>query len=228
MRLRAVVFDFDGVIIDTESTVLASWREEYERHGHELDLVTWLDLVGTETDLWAPYDVLNALVGPGFDRASCHRRRHQREQELVLELSVRAGVLEWLDEAARLGLPTAIASSSPHTWVEPHLARLGLTEAFATVCCREDVASAKPNPDLYLLACARLGVRPAEAVAVEDSPHGVHAAKAAGLFAVAVPNPVTEGQPFGQADIRLASLADATLADLDRRLPHQDPAPDSP
>ncbi len=157
---------------------------------------------------------LAELVGDAFDLPSCRERRRRREMELVSAQPVLPGVRDWLDAARPSGLRTGVASSSPRSWVEPHLERLGLRPLFDTVCTRDDVTTAKPAPDLYLLAADRMGVEPQRCVAVEDSVTGVRAAMAAGCVTVHVPNPVTARQPQADCHYRLASLADLTLSEV--------------
>ena len=190
--VRAVLFDFDGTLLDTESTVLASWEAEYAHHGHVLDRADWLRSVGTDGRDW--YEALAALVGATFDRADAHRRRRAHEMSLVGALQVREGVADCLDQARGHGLRLAVVSSSPASWVVGHLERLGLLPLFEVVVTREDAERAKPHPDLYLVALDRLGLSPDEALVVEDSANGVAAAVAAGLRVVAVPNAVTAAQ----------------------------------
>jgi HAD superfamily hydrolase (TIGR01509 family) len=146
-------------------------------------------------------------------------RRRSRRDELLARETVRPGVTEWLDEASAIGLGLAIASSSPRLWVEPHLERLGLRERFAHVVCFGPGIAGKPAPDTYLAACRALGVEPGRALAIEDSPHGVSAAKAAGLRCVAVPHAITEQLDLSHADVRLRSLSETTLGEVLAHLP---------
>lgn len=217
MRLEAVVFDFDGTILDTESSELTAWLEEYERHGVPFDRAGWLAAIGGSGGAVDPTVALAEAAGAGFDRAAVRARQRRRWLELVGEAELLAGVEQRLDEAAELGLRLAVASSSGRRWVEPHLDRLGLLDRFEVVCSRDDVAAVKPDPELYLLACARLGVEPGAAVAIEDSANGVRAANAAGLFTVAVPNPVTADQDHAHADLQVAALTELSLRELAAR-----------
>jgi len=126
------------------------------------------------------------------------------------------GVVAALDEARRLGLRLGMASSSSRAWVSGHLTRLGLLDYFEVLRCAEDVEAVKPDPALYRAALEGLGLAPHEAIAIEDSAHGVLAAKRAGLYCVAVPNVVTRGLDFSQADRVLKSLDEVPLAELVR------------
>ena len=217
MALRGLLFDFDGLIVDTETPSRASWQELYREHGHELPLDRWATLVGTVGG-WDPFETLEELVGP-VDRVALRERRLARELELGEIEELRPGVLEYLEEAQRRGLATAIVSSSSNWWIDRHLGRLERAEHFdAIVAANGDEERAKPRPTLYLEALDRLGLGAEEAVAFEDSPNGVRAAKAAGLFCVAVPNGVTATLALDEADLVVASLAELPFASLVERL----------
>ena len=218
MTLEAVVFDFDGTILDTESSELTAWLEEYARYGVPFDRVAWLASIGGSGGELDPAAELARVVGGSFDAAATRSRQRRRWLELVGEAELLAGVEERLDEGDELGLKLAVATSSSVRWAGEHLRRLGLLDRFAAVCTRDDVERVKPDPEVYLLACERLGVAPANALAIEDSANGVRAANAAGLFTVAVPNPVTAGQDHGHADLRVRSLTELSLRDLVARL----------
>jgi beta-phosphoglucomutase-like phosphatase (HAD superfamily) len=127
-------------------------------------------------------------------------------------------VVERIDEAKALGLMVGLASSSTLDWVRGHLARLGILERFDCLRCRDDVANVKPEPDLYVAVLDCLGVRASEAIAIEDSPNGVTAAKRAGMRCIAIPNSITARLDLSQADVLLASLADITLPELLRKV----------
>ena len=214
--IEAVVFDFDGLILDTEMPSYLSWAEVFRSVG----------LDHTEDDHVT-------TIGSNFDRMEQLRQRatgtlppddelraikDKRHRELLSGMEILPGVRDWLDEADRLGLGLAIASSSPSSWVLEHLDAYGLTPRFAHVVCCENGIERKPAPDSYRIACERLGVAPASALAVEDSANGVAAAKAAGLWCVAVPNALTKRLDFSAADVRVASLADISLAEVCDRL----------
>ena len=206
--MTALLLDFDGTLLDSETSHLQSWEEAYTRHGHVLDRAAWIAGVGGHGI--DPQGALQALVGGAFDPAL----RRARELELVHALAPRSGVAELFAAAAATGCRLAVVSSSPRSWVTGHLDRLGLLPSLELVVTREDAERAKPHPDLYLTALRRLGLAAAQAVAVEDSANGVAAARAAGLRVVAVPGPVTEGQDLGAADVRVASLLDLDLVAL--------------
>jgi HAD superfamily hydrolase (TIGR01509 family) len=214
--IQAVVFDFDGLILDTEVPEFMSWREIYQAHGANLPLSAWERSIGSmDLNLFDPYAYLEAQLGRPVDRAEIRAKRRPRFAELVAAQSVLPGVEDYLAGARRLGLKVGLASSSSRAWVTGHLARFGLNGAtFDCLCCGDEVKRTKPDPELYLAVLGALAVRGDQAVALEDSPNGVAAAKAAGLYCVAVPNMVTRRLAFDQADLRLNSLADMPLERL--------------
>lgn len=212
MALRALIFDFDGLIVDTEASSLAFVQEAYRRHGFELPSEQWRRCVGTTVD---PYGHLQRLVGPEVDLTAMRQEQAVRHRAAVAELGPRPGVVEMVTAAAARGLRLAVASSASRRWVEEHLQRIGTLDAFHAVRCRDDVRRTKPAPDVYLAALDVLSIRASEAVAFEDSPHGVQAAKAAGIYAVAVPNGVTRDWPFDHADRVIDSLRGVTVQTVD-------------
>lgn len=218
MSVVAVVFDFDGLLMDTESTSLATWQREWRHHGLELNLATfWVNHGGDVTE--DRYRQLAAAVGSSFDHGASHARRTAHRNELNRRLGLRPGLEAWLAEGSQAGLRLAVASSSPADWVRPLLTGIGKEECFEVYACGDEVALPKPSPQVYLLALERLGVKAAEAVAVEDSPHGAAAAKAAGMRCIAIPNSHSAVDAFGAADLVLESAADLSLIQALAALP---------
>jgi HAD superfamily hydrolase (TIGR01509 family) len=214
--IRAVIFDFDGLILETETPEYQSWQEVYQQYGCELSIEWWLSGLGLGWGSSDPYQALEVLVGHPLDRDAIRQTRRARHQALLLECPIQPGVVAYLQAAAQMGLQVGIASSSPRAWIVPHLQRLGLAESFPRISCADDVQCTKPAPEVYQASLVLLGIPPEEAIALEDSPNGVAAATAAGIFCVAVPNPLTRHLPFAEANLRLASLADLPLADVMR------------
>ncbi|MFK3982278.1 HAD family hydrolase [Micromonospora sp. NPDC050397] len=209
----AVVFDFDGLLMDTESTLVEGWRAEWAYHGLSLDLDGfWPDHGGNLTE--HRLDQLAALVGPSFDRATSHARFSAHRRRMHVSMDFRPGIRDWLREARQMGLACAIASSSRSLWVSGHLARVGAVELFDVVATGDEVAAHKPDPGVYLLALDRLGVEAHRAVAVEDTPHGITAATVAGMVTVGIPNPYVDINRLDHADLALASAADLPLAEV--------------
>lgn len=214
--IQALVFDFDGLIVDTEWPEFQAWQELYLEYQVELALETWLPCVGTgaTTEVFDPHTYLESLLGSALDREAIGERCRLRNRVLIEGQPVLPGVEALLHEAHGRGLGLAVASSSPRTWVDGHLRRLGLLKYFDTLACGDEVAYTKPYPDLYLAALAQLSVSASQAIAFEDSLNGMRAAQRAGIFCVVVPNPLTQHLVFEPLDLRLASLADATLDEL--------------
>jgi HAD superfamily hydrolase (TIGR01509 family) len=216
--IRALVLDFDGLILDTETPLRLSWEEIYREAGLAVSPVEWAAFLGTAADPPAAYDLMERHLGRSVDREALRLRCLTRENELLAKEVPLPGVRDVLDEAGRMRLLLAVASSSERAWVEGHLARFALRDRFDAVVCAEDVDHTKPFPDLYVEALRRLGVAPVDAIAFEDSAHGVRAAKDAGLFCVAVPNRVTRHLEFPDADLIMASLDERPLGELIREV----------
>jgi HAD superfamily hydrolase (TIGR01509 family) len=216
--IDAVVFDFDGLVLDTETSVYAAWSEAFDAHGcGPLTLEEWSAEVGTAGVLDMVAMMQSRATQP-VDVDAMHTTRRARRDALLEREQLMPGVERWLDDAREANLGIAIASSSPHEWVHGHLTRLGVRDRFGHLSCRDEIVPAKPAPDVYVRACDALGVEPRHALAVEDSPNGVTAAKTAGLRCIAVPNRVTAALDFSGADLVVTSLADLTLASALERL----------
>ena len=215
--IRALVFDFDGLILDTEEPVYRSWLEVYRAHGEELPFERWIQIVGSTTAGFHPQHHLEERLGRPLTKEVLERRIGRRT-EMILAQAVLPGVVQRLEEAREMGLGLGVASSSTGDWVRGHLERLGILDRFDCLRCRDDVEHAKPEPDLYIAVLNCLGVTAAEAIAIEDSPNGVAAAKRAGMRCVAIPNSITEQLDLSQADLVLGSLADVTVREIVERL----------
>ncbi len=215
--IRALVFDFDGLILETEVPIFQSWLELFQEYGLDLPFELWAQNIGTADELFDPVSILSEHVGPQVDLSEAFQRRHSRELELIGDLPL-PGVIDTLNEARALGLKIGLASSSSCRWVEGQLSRLGLRHFFEVVQASDDVERTKPDPELFSSTVELLGVQPEQAIAFEDSPNGILAAKRAGLYCVAVPNDLTRQTDISQADLVLDSLADLPLRDLIRRI----------
>ena len=214
MNLQALVFDFDGLILDTEWSAFSTAAEVWSEHGIELDLAVWQDIVGTAEHVhWS--EMLEADLGRPVDRDTVIPARQAQHHAEVEAMDLLPGAEDLIRAASIAGLALAVASSSPLDWVGGHLERRGLIGSFDAVVCRDHVTMTKPDPALYTAAVDAVGVAPAHAVALEDSHHGTVAARAAGLACVAVPNRVTAGQDFGAARLVVDSLERLTIPLLD-------------
>jgi HAD superfamily hydrolase (TIGR01509 family) len=210
-EVPAIVFDFDGLLMDTETTMVASWQAEWEYHGLELDLNGFWPGHGGDISE-ERYAILAAAVGAGFDRTASHARRLAHRERMHADLDFRPGIIDWIADARELGVGVAIASSSPRAWVLGHLERVGAVALFDHIVTGDEVTTHKPDPAIYELALQRLGVP--WAIAVEDTPHGIAAAQAAGMYAVAVPNPFVTPAAVQAADLVLTSADDLLLTEL--------------
>jgi HAD superfamily hydrolase (TIGR01509 family) len=211
MPIQALIFDFDGLILDTESTEYQSWQELFADHGCRLSLDLWVDCIGRPRGYFDFYTHLKEMKGTATDREQIRIQRHTRVRELNLLQPIQPGVVNYLQDARQLGLKIGLASSSSRVWVHGHLERLALYQYFTVTKCVEDTGTHKPDPGPYLAALDALNVLPSEAVAFEDSPNGIASAKAAGILCVAVPNPMTQLLQLDHADYRLDSFASMPL-----------------
>lgn len=213
--MQALIFDFDGLILDTEVPDFQSWQEVYRQHGVALPLEKWASILGgTAASDFDPYDYLEELVGGAVDRQAIWIERRKRDVELISEQPMLPGVESYLHDARRIGLKLGVASSSPESWVAGHLKCLGIFEKFDVIKTADDVTHTKPEPELFLAVLEALNVPPDQAIVFEDSPNGVLGAKRAGIFTVAVPNLLTAQLDLSQADLVLGSLADLSLEEL--------------
>jgi HAD superfamily hydrolase (TIGR01509 family) len=208
-RFRAVIFDMDGLLLDTETLWHAAEADLFRRHGGEF---TWHDkmaVIGTSYDFTSNYFA---------DRLDLPRERGPELVSEMLELmhervrrqvDARPGAVELVAGLRALdGVMLGLASNSPRYLVDDALATAGMTDSFDTIVTSDDVEHAKPAPDIYLLACERLGVAPADALALEDSASGIASARAAGLTVIGVPQ-------FAETD---ASAADRVVDSLEELL----------
>ena len=213
-----LIFDFDGLILDTETVSYQAWSEIYESYGQTLPLEKWALCVGTSHDAFDVFKYLESQAGRSLDRGEIYGRQQRRVAELLAPMSPRPGVVEYLEEAHKLRIALALASSSHQEWIMGHLSRFGLADMFHSIRCANDVEKVKPDPELYQLTLQTMGVSPDRALAFEDSPHGISSAKAAGVYCVAVPNSVTRHFSIGHADERIESMADISLTELLHRV----------
>ena len=215
--IKALIFDFDGLILDTESPEAVAWTQIYAEHGFEFPLDEWGTIIGgSGSSNFDAAEHLSLLSQGRLDSASMRTVHRSNSNAQTLAQPILPGVLDYIQSAKRLGLKLAIASSSAHSWVDMHTKRLGIFNDFDKVICSDDVGvgRTKPNPDLYLLALEQLQVQKNEAIVFEDSPNGVKAAKRAGIFVVAVPNPITSKLNIENANLTMNALSDLSLPEL--------------
>ncbi len=212
MAFSAVLFDFDGVLVDTEWAIYDAWHRTFARHGHPLPLETYNRCIGSDFETWSPKSHLEDLTGKSFD---WHDLDSRRQEAIRHDLSGRGpmpGVVEILEKLSSSRTPRAVVSSSSHHWVDGWLEKLALAASFDQIVCRGDAPKIKPAPDLYLEAARRLGVPSRDCLVIEDSLNGMHAAKAAGMPVWIVPNRVTACMDFSFADAVFPSLEEVAAA----------------
>ena len=212
--MKAILFDFDGTILDTEYPEYVAWRTVYDSYGCTLPMDKWTDCIGRGAATFDPYAELEMQCGRPMDREAVRTVRRAHFGELMREMPLLPGIEALLIEARESGLLCAIVSSSPRDWITRFLPQYGIEPYFHCYCTGNEVANTKPDPDLYLLALERLQVSPADVIAIEDSPNGVRAARQAGIFCVAVPNQITRDLSFDHAPHVFPSLDGVTLAHL--------------
>lgn len=211
---RALLFDFDGLIADTESAIYEGWAGVYEKHGEELSLAEYVQCVGSTFGQFDPMAELERRLGRALEWAPLLAAKDEVIRAGHLGLAPLPGVAEVLAAAAAAGVPCAVASSSSADWVRPWLATFGLSDAFQAIWTRDRVREAKPSPELFLGAAAELGLPPGQCLVLEDSRNGLRAAQRAGSPCIIVPSPVTRGSDFSGARRVLPSLAGITLDEL--------------
>ena len=213
--MRALIFDFDGLILDTEMPDYLSWQKVYQSYGVDLPMELWCTIVGGDAESdFEPHEYLESLIQSQVDREQIWVSRRKSYLEHLESLPILPGVQQLLADAKQYGLKLAVASSSPENWVTGHLSRLGLIDYFDAIVTADDVKVTKPDPALFLLAAEKVGASQDEVIVIEDSSNGVKGAKRAGMFVVVVPNEVTRQTDLSLADLRLESLADVGLMGL--------------
>ena len=213
--IAAVVFDFDGTIIDTETPVYESWRDIFVHAGVEpIDFEVWAAQIGmADADALDTRAVLCERLGVEQVPDELESMRRTLIEEMLHAQPVRDGVVDFLDLAEAFGIRLAIGSSSPTSWVDSNLRRVGLRDRFEILSCADPGTPGKPDPTVYLEACRALGASPDASLAIEDSSNGVTAAIAAGMACIAAPGPITVGADFSHATVSVASLTALDPAD---------------
>lgn len=209
----AVVFDFDGTIFDSETPIYQASAAALAEMGLTLTVPGWATVVGHGED--DSYRAMCAAVGTVFDREEFDARYDRQDRSWRDTLPPLPGVVRLTDELLTAGIPLAIASSSPSSWVEHHLDRLGLRDRFPVIATRDVVdGRTKPDPASYRYAVEHLGARPERSVAIEDSAPGIASAVGAGLRVVAVPSHITQHTDLSAAHRSVPTLESLSVADL--------------
>jgi len=212
--VKAVIFDFDGLVVDTETPAFSAWSEIYQEFGAELLLSDWVQCVGSGYGRFDPVKNLEEITGMSLQGEELIFKKERIKSGICLNQPLLPGVKNIILDASSLNLPISIASSSPRSWIDLHADRTGILPFVSVICTREDVDKIKPAPDLYLLAAERLQISPNDCVVFEDSQNGVTAALAAGMRVVAIPNSITKGSDFSAAHLVVESATDCNLCDI--------------
>ncbi|WP_423410719.1 HAD family hydrolase [Heyndrickxia sp. MSNUG] len=218
--MKAIIFDFDGLIIDTETAWYEAFKESLNFYQAELPLEEFAKCIGTDDTVL--YEYFRKQLGESCNTEEIKSRAYKIHKEKMAAVQAREGVKEYLQEAKRSGYKIALASSSSREWVTHFLGELSLLSYFEVIVTRDDVEKVKPAPDLYLKALNDLNIMAGEAIVFEDSLNGLNAAVAAGLKCVIVPNQVTETLNFEKHALRLKSMAEKSLVDVIRHIEEQD------
>ncbi|KYD10001.1 HAD family hydrolase [Heyndrickxia sporothermodurans] len=214
--IKAIIFDFDGLILDTETIWYESYKETMKSYKCDLPLEQFSKCIGSDDT--ALYAYFKEQLGDDCDIQEIEDAAKTFYEKKMTAPVARAGVKEYLEDAKKLGYKISLATSSSKMWVTNYLSQLNLLHYFDILITKDDVDKVKPAPDLYLKAVDSLNINPSEAIAFEDSLNGLQAALAAGLKCVIVPNPVTEHLAFENHHLRLQSMADMSLSEVIRKV----------
>lgn len=216
MVIKGYIFDFDGLIIDTEMPGCTAWAELFQQYGYTFTADDWKKAIGTGPSAYDPARHLHNLTNGEVDPQAANKVTLNRARELIEMQPILPGVLDFLRKTEKMKLPMAVASSSNRAWVEGYLEKLKLRQFFTTVCTSDDVKAVKPDPELFLLAASRLTLDPSEVIVFEDSPNGVKSAKAAGMVCIAIPNEITTDMDLSLADRIVSSFIELDPVELIR------------
>lgn len=211
--IKAVIFDFDGLILDTETAWFESYREVLkEDHQFDLKIEDFVQCVGSDDTVLFSY--LKENLSSSFQVEDIRGRAKNLHTLKIKEAKALAGVEQCLVDAKRKGLQIALATSSTREWVVNHLTNLNLLSYFDYLITQDDVDRIKPAPDLFLKAIEVLEIQPTEGLVFEDSLNGLIAAQKAQLKTIIIPNPVTKALPFENYHLKLSSMAEMSLSDI--------------
>lgn len=209
--IKAIIFDFDGTIIDTETAWYIAFRDAYKTHGVDLTLEQYSKCLGTSLHSFNPYTHLKTHYNLPIDLQEFKQSVQQQHTEMMIKESIRPGILKLLESAKSQNLKIGLASSSERAWIDKFVKLHGIEDYFECFCTADTVQNVKPDPELYLQALDKLGVEASEAIAIEDSPNGARAAVAAGIPTVVIKNDITKLLPFSEGHHTIETLANYEL-----------------
>ena len=207
-RPSGIIFDFDGVLVDTEWAIFSSWVDLFAREGQQLTIHDYAPCLGAGYSHWDPARYLEQLTGKSYDWEQENAARQARIEAELSRHKLMPGAMELLEWCCEQGIGITVASSSSRRWVGGWLERLNATHYFPRIFCRTDGYAVKPAPDLFLAAQAFLGLEADDCLIIEDSENGIRAAKNAGIPCAAVPNRLTALCDLSAADFHATSLND--------------------
>lgn len=214
MQAKGFIFDFDGLILDTESPQFVIFRDEFAKYGVTFTYEDWWKVIGTGFGVYNPFDHLARLADDHHDSAYFRQMIDRQIAEALDQTQPFPGVVPFIQDARRMNIPMAVASSSDRDWVRRQLSRIGLLDFFSSVITADDVSQVKPDPELYLVAARSLKLQPVECIAFEDSLNGIKSAKAAGIYCIAIPNEITLEMPLEMADQIVRSFSELRIQEL--------------
>jgi len=214
MKIKGIIFDFDGLILDTESVEVNIWETIFQQYGLVFPLDRYLQYIGHTTDNQFVLEFM-AEKGLSSEQIKAADEIHQR---LLNSPGIfhepREGVRDFIQSAKNHAFKLGIASNSSHDWVYNHLRHLKLMHYFDTIGTRDEVSHSKPHPEIYHFVLKKLALQPEEVIAFEDSPNGIQAAKNANIYCIAVPNPITAKMEIKHADMIFHSFAEINLQEI--------------
>lgn len=219
--IKAILFDFDGLILDTETTEFIAFQEICRQYHYEMPLDVWSQWTGSADSVQRACRHLEQAIGAPLDHDEIRSRHGEVFRGMIATADLLPGVIEKLEEGKRRGLRIGLATSAHYDWAVGYVKKYGLLDYFDCIRTKEDVIRSKPDPQIYREALAGLSIGPQEAIAFEDSLFGLQAAKAGGVYCVVVPNALTQGFAFEQADLRLQSLLEMDLEQIIARVTRQ-------
>lgn len=218
MQLKGIIFDFDGLILDTETPDYIAWETVFRHYGAFLAFDEWAVGVGKKLEDFDILALLEAKAQTAPDKTQVIKMHDEIASQMIDKQPLQPGILDFIRDARSKGIKLAVASSSDYKWVHGNLTKHNLVEYFDQIFTADDVVQAKPSPELYIKSLNALQISPHEAIAIEDSPNGISAAKAAALYCVAIPNHVTQKMDLKQADLILDTLENVSLENLLQRI----------
>lgn len=214
MTIKGLIFDFDGLIVDTEMPCFIAWVELFTQFGFSFTKSDYQKIIGSNYQVYDPANHLSQLIDGLLGPQEIVKRITTRTRELISSQPLRSGILDFFQSAQQKGLSLAVASSSKRTWVEGYLNQYSVRHFFSVVATAEDVLKVKPDAELFQHTIRLLNVLPHEAIAFEDSTNGIKAAKAAGIYCVAIPNEITKEMDLSLADRIVDSINDLDMDHL--------------